>query len=172
MNLTEADVKKQIKDCLNAVGALPVSIWQGLMSSKGVSDILVCYRGKFMAIEVKKSNWQPPGRGTKAYKHYWQQFEFLEKVRQAGGIGFFATDVETVIKEMDLKAEVYPLFNQPKGKEVEMTTLQCQKCKKSIKDVTTGRAYAWYDSHKCEKTGHEQKTQSPKSPSQSPKKEP
>ena len=108
----ESDVKKQIRDCLYTVGALPVPIWQGLMSKKGVSDILVCYQGKFIAIEVKKSNWKPPGRQAKSYKHYYQQKTFIDQVRAAGGIGFFATCLEDVIKELDLKVKLYPLFNQ------------------------------------------------------------
>ena len=113
--LTEADVKKQIKDCLHAVGALPVSIWQGLMSKRGCSDILVCYKGRFVAIEVKHPRWSPPGRQAKSYAHYKRQKDFIEEVIAAGGIGFFATDVETVIERMDLKVELCPLFYEKGG---------------------------------------------------------
>jgi len=109
--LTETDVKKQIKDCLYSVGALPVSIWQGLMSRKGTSDILVCYQGKFVAIEVKRPGWKPPGRNAKSYKHYYQQKEFIDEVQAAGGIGFFTTSVEEVVERLDLQVELYPLFN-------------------------------------------------------------
>lgn len=30
-----------------------------------------------------------------------------------------------------------------------MTTIQCQICKKSIKDVSWDRAWEWLDFHKC-----------------------
>ncbi len=113
--LTESDVKKQIKDCLYSVGALPVSIWQGLMSKKGTSDILVCYEGKFIAIEVKRPGWMPPGRASKSYQHYYQQKDFLDQVNNAGGLGFFATCIEDVIKKMNLQVKLYPLFHQKGG---------------------------------------------------------
>ena len=109
--LTETDVKKQIKDCLHSVGAFPVSIWQGLMSKKGCSDILVCYEGKFVAIEVKRPGWKPPGRQAKSYKHYYQQKQFMDDVKAAGGIGFFASSLEEVVEALGLKVKLYPLFH-------------------------------------------------------------
>jgi len=113
--LTETDVKRQIKDTLHAVGALPVSIWQGMMSKKGVSDILVCYQGKFVAIEVKKPGWKLPGRQAKSYQHYYRQKEFIDQVKAAGGIGFFANCVEDVVKELGLEVKLYPLFHSKKS---------------------------------------------------------
>lgn len=112
MKLSETDTKKQIRDCLEAVGALVVPQLQGIGSKKGVSDILVCYQGTFIAIEVKRPGWSPPARGTKAYAHYWRQRQFVESVQAAGGIGFFASSVEKVIEQLELKATLYPLFKE------------------------------------------------------------
>lgn len=54
---------------------------------KGVSDILGCYQGKMLAIEVKA-----PGRKEKP-----EQTKFLQRVNDAGGLGFIARSVDDVI---------------------------------------------------------------------------
>ena len=109
IKLTEADIKKQIKDCLWAVGARPVSIGAGTLGENGISDLLVCHKGEFIAIEAKRPGWNPPGRQTKAYKHYYNQKQFLDSIIAAGGKGFFATSVEDVVKKLHLNVKLYPL---------------------------------------------------------------
>jgi len=52
----------------------------------GTSDLLVCYRGRFGAIEVKTPKKYP----TK------EQREFLEDVKRAGGFAFVARSIEDV----------------------------------------------------------------------------
>lgn len=52
----------------------------------GVTDILGCYRGKMLAIEVKA----PSGKLTD------EQAEFIYAVRSNGGIAFVARSVEDV----------------------------------------------------------------------------
>lgn len=116
MKLSESQVKKQIKDVLSAVGGRPVSIGAGMWGENGISDILVCYKGQFVAIEVKKEGWTPPGRDAKSYKHYWNQHCFIESIKAAGGQGFFASSVETVIEELGLQCELTPLFSKKRGK--------------------------------------------------------
>ena len=113
--LSEKDVKKQIRDCLYAVGARPVSIGASILGENGISDFLVCYKGQFVAIEVKKEGWAPPGRQAKAYKHYVKQWEFLQSIKMSGGRAFFASSVETVIDELGLNVELYPLFYEKGG---------------------------------------------------------
>ena len=108
--LTETDVKRQIKDCLKSIGARVVSFPGSGFGENGVADQLVCLKGEFIAIEVKRPGWKPPGRNTKAYKHYWDQKMFLESIVAAGGIGFFATSLEEVVERLDLQVELYPLF--------------------------------------------------------------
>lgn len=111
MTLSEADIKKQIRDVLTACR---IFHYAGgiLFSKKGTADIIgvIPPEGRALAIEVKREGWAPPNPGTKAYKHYCEQRDFLNSVRDHGGIGFFAQSVEEVIERLDLKVKLYPLF--------------------------------------------------------------
>ena len=55
-------------------------------AEKGTSDILACYRGRYLAIEVKYGK----GKATP------EQFEFGRQVRDSGGLFLVAYDVEEV----------------------------------------------------------------------------
>ncbi len=74
---------------------------------KGVSDILGCYQGRMLAIEVKPPSWKPPLPTTKAYKHFKEQEDFIFQVNQAGGIGFFAQSAEEVVEKLGLNVKLY-----------------------------------------------------------------
>jgi hypothetical protein len=65
--------------------------WQILgrvLALAGVSDILACYRGRFVAVEVKA-----PGKGGNVSD---AQRAFLEAVKRAGGVAIVADDVAAV----------------------------------------------------------------------------
>lgn len=111
--MKEADVTKQIRDVLNACHVWHWKNWSGPMTyPKGIADILGCYNGRMIAIEVKEPGWKPPEPGTKKYRHFKEQEVFLCQVNQAGGIGFFASSVETVIEKLGLKVKLFPLFKK------------------------------------------------------------
>ena len=55
----------------------------------GVSDLIVCYKGKFIAIEIKAKN----GKVSKL------QEVFIKKIINAGGYGFVAYSIDDVKKE-------------------------------------------------------------------------
>jgi len=94
MSLKEADITKQIRDVLNLKNIWHWKQWQGPMSQpKGVSDILGCFEGKLLAIEVKM-----PGREPSL-----EQLYFIANVNNAGGIGFVAYSVEDVIEKLGIK---------------------------------------------------------------------
>lgn len=94
--MEETEIKKNIIRRLNLIpGCWAASfnasqIGSQQMVPKGCSDILCCYRGKFIAIECKK-----PGK-----KQSVSQVVFEEKIRRAGGKYILATDWETVAKEI------------------------------------------------------------------------
>jgi penicillin-binding protein-related factor A (putative recombinase) len=94
----EAEITKQIRDLLDALGVFHYKAWQGMMSKKGVSDIIGCYKGRFFAIEVKR-----PGRSPTE-----EQAKFLNQVSRAGGIALTAWCVEHVIVALDLPVEINP----------------------------------------------------------------
>lgn len=93
MPLKEADITRQIRDFLKMQNIWHWKHWSGMGSAPGVSDILGCYQGRFMAIEVKR-----PGR-----KATDAQRRFIDNVNDAGGIGFVADSIEDVVEGLGIK---------------------------------------------------------------------
>ena len=58
----------------------------GLYGTSGIPDIIVCYKGKFLAFEVKNEN----GKLSKL------QEITIEKIRKANGMAFKVTSLEEV----------------------------------------------------------------------------
>lgn len=100
--LKETDITRSIREFLARIGAFPIKMWGGGFQAPGISDLLICYQGRFIAIEVKK----PGGRLTD------RQIAFMDKVKRAGGQAFVACSLEDVIRELGLKTEVFPLFTK------------------------------------------------------------
>lgn len=78
MSTPEAKVKARIKKALNELGRCtyfmpPASIY----GQAGVSDIIVCRNGLFVAVEAKAKRGKP----TRL------QIKFLERVAASGGLG-------------------------------------------------------------------------------------
>ena len=69
---------------LRSQGAYVVKVHGGPFQEAGVSDLLVCWRGRFIAIEIKT----PTGKLTEIQQHH------LEQVLAAGGIGVVARSVQ------------------------------------------------------------------------------
>jgi len=97
----EKDIQKAIIDYLQYLGAVVVKVNNVGIYKKdtnsyiptrqlGVSDLLVCYKGKFIAIEVKR-------KGGKLTLH---QEGFLEDVKGGGGIAFVAYSLDDAISTM------------------------------------------------------------------------
>ena len=68
--------------------------WQGPMGEKGVSDVIGCHNGQFIAIEIKSGK----GRVTP-----YQQ-RFIDRVNDAGGLAFVARSLQDVIDNLDLNS--------------------------------------------------------------------
>jgi hypothetical protein len=88
----EALLTRSVKSLLKAAGIFHFKHWGGPMGYPGVADILGCYKGRMIAIELKS----PKGKATP------DQERFLQNVNDAGGIGFVARDIETVIDKLEL----------------------------------------------------------------------
>ena len=63
------------------------------IGQKGIADILGCWKGRLIAIEVKT----PRGKLSE------KQEQFLMEVNAAGGLGFVARSVEDVMRELEGK---------------------------------------------------------------------
>lgn len=106
--MKEAEVQKQIMDYLRLKGCLVfkhrnVGIYKQATGryiplsygEKGISDIIgLTKKGQFLAVEVKRRG-ETRSKDGKPSK---EQLEFLERVREKGGIGVLAYSLEDVVK--------------------------------------------------------------------------
>jgi hypothetical protein len=89
----EGKVKKKVKEYLQSIGAwyyMPVSNGMGRV---GCPDILVCYKGLFMAFETKA-----PGKIKNVTAN--QQRE-IDEIKRANGLAHVVDDVEQVKSLLD-----------------------------------------------------------------------
>jgi Holliday junction resolvase len=78
----------------NGIYAFPIR--QGPFSMKGISDILACKDGIFIAIEVKVGKDQLSG----------DQKNFIDEIHAAGGTAFVAYIIDDVVATLDLKCKL------------------------------------------------------------------
>lgn len=120
----EKGIQAQILDWLRVNGAVAIRVNSGafggtyngkkrfvkMNDTPGCSDILCCFKGTFLAVEVKR---QKPVRRkavadlTKEALHLAEQEAFLRSVNNAGGIGLFAASVADVQAALT-NAGLYP----------------------------------------------------------------
>ena len=85
--IKEQDIQDKIMDYIKSIGGLPVKFNNiGIYAKAGVSDILACVRGRFVAIEVKR-----PGQKPSAL-----QVNFINAINSIGGLAFWADNLEDV----------------------------------------------------------------------------
>jgi hypothetical protein len=94
--LKEKDITMQIRNLLKTFQIFHWKNHGGPMGAKGVPDILGCFQGKFLGIEVKTEN----GRLSP------EQDRFIKNLNDAGGIAFVARSVDDVIEKLGLKARL------------------------------------------------------------------
>lgn len=87
----EKKVENQIKRYLDSLGAYHIKIHGSAYMPAGTPDILACIDGRFIGIEVKK----PKGGIVSPL----QKLK-IKQIRNAGGVGFVATSVEEVEREL------------------------------------------------------------------------
>jgi len=78
----EGKVKKKVKTCLELLGAyyaMPVASGFG---NAGVPDFLICYKGRFIAIETKANG----GKATAL------QLKNLDQIIEAGGVSMIVDE--------------------------------------------------------------------------------
>lgn len=90
----EQTIQDSIMNYISSIGGLPVKFNNfGIYAKAGVSDILACIKGRFVAIEVKR-----PGNKPSAV-----QLQFITAVNSIGGLAFWADnlqDVKDKLKEL------------------------------------------------------------------------
>lgn len=85
----EKTIENKIKSYLKSKGAYYFKHHGNQFSQVGVPDIIVCYKGRFIGIEVK----------NEAGKTSPLQDYNLEAIQNAGGVGLVARDVQ-IVKEL------------------------------------------------------------------------
>lgn len=94
--MREKNIENKIKSYLKSKGAYYFKHHGNQYSQVGVPDIIVCYNGYFIGIEVKNEN----GKTSPL------QEVNLKMIANAGGIGIVARnvkDVEEVIYQLDMR---------------------------------------------------------------------
>ena len=80
--MKEAQFSREVTQYLESKGAIVNNQTGSMFSKVGVSDLLVCYKGFFIALELKVGSYQPDPL----------QISYLQKVREAGGFGLVLRD--------------------------------------------------------------------------------
>lgn len=62
------------------------------MSTPGVPDLICCFKGRLVGIEIK---------AEKGVVSDYQK-EFIDRINEAGGLAFVARDIQTVIDKLEL----------------------------------------------------------------------
>ena len=76
--MKESQFQSKVRQYIEAKGGIVINIIPTGVGNAGVSDLIICYNGKFIALELKLD--------TKKYKATNQQIMFLNKVRKAKGL--------------------------------------------------------------------------------------
>jgi Holliday junction resolvase len=84
--MSESQIQKKMIDLLEAKGAYVVKVISA--NKKGVPDILCCYKGKFIAIEVKRPKTKDNVSNLQKYN--------LQKIVKAGGISLVAWENDQI----------------------------------------------------------------------------
>ena len=92
--IKEQEIQDKIMDYIKSIGGLPVKFNNiGIYAKAGVSDILACIKGRFVAIEVKRPGQKPSSL----------QINFIDAINKIGGFAFWADnlqDVKDKLKEL------------------------------------------------------------------------
>ena len=85
--MLEKDIQRQVLRWLNSQrGIYAFKVVQGMYSQIGISDIIACVNGKFVAFEIKR----PGAKATKLQKY------FLYRINECGGYGYVVYSLDEV----------------------------------------------------------------------------
>lgn len=91
MTQPEARLQRKIQDALRAREAFVFKIHGGPTMMVGLPDLVICYRGLFIGLEVK----MPGSKPTTIQKHR------LRQIRRAGGLAFVVRSVPSALRALD-----------------------------------------------------------------------
>lgn len=110
--MKESQFSKQVVKYLKDKGALVNVNTANMFDRVGRSDVECCYKGYWISLELKVGSYQPDPL----------QISYLQKVRDAGGVGLLLRDtldeLTTVIYMIDNGVLVQ--YNQPELPKIEV----------------------------------------------------
>lgn len=74
--MTEKQFQTKVIKWLTNINAYVVNVWGGGYQTAGIPDLLVCYEGKYLAIELKTE------KGKVSVLQKWN----IQKIKDAGGV--------------------------------------------------------------------------------------
>lgn len=113
--MKESDYSKYIVKLLKGRGAVVNVNTASIYDTVGRADVEACYKGYYLAFELKTGNYQPDPL----------QIEYLKDIRNAGGIGLLLRDNEGVAELIKVLSyidnEVMHNYHMPKLPYVEVS---------------------------------------------------
>jgi hypothetical protein len=95
--MNEHDLQARVMKRLRQWGGKWVNIHGGPYQAAGVSDILGCLEGRFVAVELKHPKYLNPREGVTP-----TQWNFISQVRANGGYAIVANDEAALFEELEL----------------------------------------------------------------------
>lgn len=90
--MKESEYSRTVVQLLQSKGAVVNVNTATIFDKAGRADVEACYKGKYIALELKTGNYQPDPL----------QLKYLQKVRSAFGIGLLLRDQEGIDTLEDL----------------------------------------------------------------------
>lgn len=114
--MKEAQFSREVTQYLESKGAIVNNQTGSMFSKVGVSDLLVCYKGFFIALELKVGNYQPDPL----------QISYLQKVRNAGGFGVILRDTlqELMVLLSCIDNGIERQYKQPELPEIKVEEIE------------------------------------------------
>ena len=114
--MKEAQFSREVTQYLESNGAIVNNQTGSMFSKVGVSDLLVCYKGFFIALELKVGSYQPDPL----------QISYLQKVREAGGFGLILRDTikELMVLLSCIDNGIERQYKQPELPEIKVEEIE------------------------------------------------
>ena len=114
--MKEAQFSREVTQYLESKGAIVNNQTGSMFSKVGVSDLLVCYKGFFIALELKVGD----------YTADQLQISYLQKIREAGGFGLILRDTlqELMVLLSCIDHGIERQYKQPELPEIKVEEIE------------------------------------------------
>lgn len=114
--MKESKFSREVTTYLERKGAIINNQTGGMFSKVGVSDLLVCYKGYFIALELKVGDYTADPL----------QISYLQKVRSAGGFGLILRDTiqELMVLLSCIDNGIERQYKQPELPEIKVEEIE------------------------------------------------